>query len=325
MEKTIIESERDVLQAILLVGVTTFFFGLLFPYLVIKDSPRLALLNQIGFSLLGIGSLLFAIYTLRFYLIMVPTIRITTARIIVSTLFSKKEILLQNIKRVGLAQKSPLDFLFITTSMESTEILLKDETEIIIRDIYYENINKIKSVLRRIYEKIEANENDFDEILLKRQNKRVAANTIDSGELALEQFQEFKGNMFLNFNGIIFWGFFAFIAYKFNIEHWGVLFILGFFYVLIGYQMNYFLLSNKFFQIRNHLWFWKKETYKITDIKEIVLEQPGKLSESVRLVFNSFATSLYPAGSLKNKHWRDLIIELEKRNIKVRNELYIED
>ena len=71
--------------------------------------------------------------------------------------------------------------------------------------------------------------------------------------------------------------------------------------------------------------FWKKTTYRLTDIHEVILEMPGKLPESARIVLKSYSTSLNPAGSLKTKDWIELMNDLEQRGVKIRDELYLRD
>jgi hypothetical protein len=84
-------------------------------------------------------------------------------------------------------------------------------------------------------------------------------------------------------------------------------------------------MSDNYLQVKNYLWFWKKTTYRLTDINEVILEIPGKLSESARIVLKNYSASLNPAGSLKNRHWIEFMDDLEKKGIKVRDELYLRD
>jgi hypothetical protein len=84
-------------------------------------------------------------------------------------------------------------------------------------------------------------------------------------------------------------------------------------------------MSDNYLQVKNYLWFWKRTTYRLIDIKEVILEVPGRMSESARVVLKNYSSSLNPAGSLKNKHWIELMEDLEKRGIKVRDELHLRD
>jgi hypothetical protein len=124
----------------------------------------------------------------------------------------------------------------------------------------------------------------------------------------------------------VFFGFLIFTLIKFDTDKIAVFFIVnGMFYGLMGYQSNYFLMSDNYLQVRNYLWFWKKTTYRLTDINEVILEIPGKLSESAIIVLKNYSTSLNPAGSLKDRHWIEFMEDLKKKGIKVRDELYLRD
>ena len=46
---------------------------------------------------------------------------------------------------------------------------------------------------------------------------------------------------------------------------------------------------------------WKNDTYYIKDLREIVFEEPHKMSTSLRVITNNYETKLYPAGSIRNK------------------------
>ena len=87
--------------------------------------------------------------------------------------------------------------------------------------------------------------------------------------------------------------------------------------------MNYFELSDTFLLVRNHNLIWRKRFYRLSDIKEIVFEQPEKMPVCLRIVTNDFESKQYPAGTLWNKDWRALKKILTEKNIPVRNEASI--
>ena len=84
--------------------------------------------------------------------------------------------------------------------------------------------------------------------------------------------------------------------------------------------MNYFEISKKYFVVKNYYFFWKKNIFHITEIKEIVFESHGKQPNTLRLISKKFNSKSYPAGTLTNKIWLDMKTELESKNIIVRNE-----
>lgn len=91
-------------------------------------------------------------------------------------------------------------------------------------------------------------------------------------------------------------------------------------FFLNSYIMYYFKVSNNFFLIRNHNFFWVKKAYRISDIKEIVYETPGNLPNCLRIIIKDYRDKLYPAGTLRDNDWLNLKTTLESHKIKVRNE-----
>jgi hypothetical protein len=326
MDKKIVESRRDVGQAILIIVMAVIFFGLLGTFITFYIAPQYELTKRIFLTLLGLGVYLFSILSLRHYLKEVPKIIISTTRVTIKSLFSNLDIPLSDIQEVGLRQKSPLLFVFMSVPMESTIIKSKKHGEVIIWDQYYENINRLKFTIEKIANKVKNGDLDFDELTISKPKPKVTLDKLNPNDIRLEQFKEYKGNIFLNFNSLVFFGFLIFTLIKFDLDKIGVfLFVNGIFYGLMGYQSNYFLMSDNYLQVKNYLWFWKKTTYRLTDINEVILEIPGKLSESARIVLKNYSTSLNPAGSLKNRHWIEFMDDLEKKGIKVRDELYLRD
>lgn len=327
MDKKIVESHRDAAYALLIIGVSFGFFALLAAFMIFIVAPQYEIGKQIGLTLTGLGSFAFAIYSLVHYLRDVPKVIISTSRITVKSIFSTKEITFDDIEKIGLKQKTMLRYGGIfSRSMESTIIQTKQSGEIVLWDHYYENINKIKFVLDGIVKKIAQGETNFAELLIQKKRPTVKLIPIDDEIVMNEQFEEISGNRFLTFNSIVFWGFFAFsVSFFFHTKNLtntieSFLFINGLMYGLMGYQSNYFLISDNYLQVKNHLWFWKKITYRLTDVREVIYEIPGKLSQSTRIVLNNYSADLHSAGSLKDEHWDKLRTDLEKRGVKVRDD-----
>jgi hypothetical protein len=141
-----------------------------------------------------------------------------------------------------------------------------------------------------------------------------------AGELESEKFTKYIGNRFLNINAIIFWGFLLYTVVAIDMDN---IYYLAFFNVIfyagVGYNANYFLLSNNYLQVKNHLWFWKKKTYRLNDIKEIIIEWPFKSSNAARIILNDNLSILNPAGSLWDKDWTKFIKDLENKGVKVQS------
>jgi hypothetical protein len=92
-------------------------------------------------------------------------------------------------------------------------------------------------------------------------------------------------------------------------------------FVVFGFQLFYFRLSDDCLEIRNHLLGWYKKQYTLEDIASIVFEHVGKRSNALRIRTNDFRSRSYAAGSLRDKHWKALEQALKDRDIQVKNEL----
>lgn len=325
MDRQLVESHTAPGQAILILGLGVGFFGLLSAFLIFIVAPQYEIEKQILLTLLGIGLLGFSYYSLQYYFRDVPKIFITTSKIIIKSPFKKREVMFHDLDKIELGQKSFMTFLFISWPMESTIIHTKTKEQIVIWDHYYENIGNIKRTLDRIMTKIQSG--DFDLTNYANTYKpKLTTKDIHTNELLIEKFETYSGSRFLNFNGLIFWGMLSFSIIKFNYDNiFGFLFVNSIFYGLIGYQSNYFLVSDNYLQVKNHLWFWKKATFRLSDIKEIVIEMPHRLSYTARIILDNYSTSLHSAGSLKDGDWIKLMDKLESKGIKVRDDLYLRD
>ena len=84
--------------------------------------------------------------------------------------------------------------------------------------------------------------------------------------------------------------------------------------------MNYFKLSVNFLVVKNHNFFWKKDIYRLKDIREVVFETRAKMPICLRVITNGYKDRLYPADTLYRKTWFLLKADLESKNVKVRDE-----
>ncbi len=98
--------------------------------------------------------------------------------------------------------------------------------------------------------------------------------------------------------------------------------------VLLALFMNrvhYFKMSENYLVVKNSTKFWLNHVYRISDIKEVVLEQHPKMPVALRVITKDFKTKLYPAVSLWNKRWRGFRDALKNKNIPIRMECSIGD
>jgi hypothetical protein len=145
-------------------------------------------------------------------------------------------------------------------------------------------------------------------------------------EVTNEQFVVYKGNQFIDFYGILLWLIISGLLYVsiLNIAHWRVLIL----FILLAsilvlravWFLHYIELSDHYIRIRSHNLFWIKKLYRLSDIRTVVFEQPYKMPTCIRIITKDFESKSYPAATLWSKKWMQLKEDLEKRNVKVRNE-----
>ena len=91
------------------------------------------------------------------------------------------------------------------------------------------------------------------------------------------------------------------------------------FFGYVAVSANYFLLSDNYLQVRNYLWFWKRRTYRLNDIKEVNIVWTRRASTSARIIHLENSPISYKAGSLREKDWSNLMNDLERRGVKVQS------
>jgi hypothetical protein len=266
----------------------------------------------------------FVLYSIYYFLTYFPSFKIDKNGIEVSTVFKTKNYSWTEIKEIQITGKQFSKFLFVSMPVEATTIQLKDNSEIYLWVDYYRNKSDLRVVLERANDILQGN----------KQFTRLDFNIIKpdfSRQISTDnQGQEFNGNHFLTFNGIIFYGWFGFFTYliltidRNPLNNMAGLIAMPLVLLsipaLLSYQMHYFVIEQDFLVIKNTIWFWKKDVYIHANIKEVVIETPHRLSTSLRVITTDFRDKLYPAGSLSDNTWREIIEQLRKEKIKVRNE-----
>ncbi|MFT3825634.1 MAG: hypothetical protein QM731_17070 [Chitinophagaceae bacterium] len=152
--------------------------------------------------------------------------------------------------------------------------------------------------------------------------------------LDLTGMPKFAGNHFLSINGIILYGisFFWVFAAVGIFRHpapanghpilAGSVFLLiwAIFVIALGSQLHYFLLSENYLVVKNHLFIWKKRIFPLADIREVIIETPYRRSTTLVIITKDFSQKKYAAGSLRNKTWKALRERLQAYRIPVTNE-----
>jgi hypothetical protein len=198
-------------------------------------------------------------------------------------------------------------------SMDSAKIVFKDRSEKYIFDSMYSNTSQIKLILD----------------LLINNNEYKPVEKIEE-DLSSEHFYDYKGFFLLSFNGIIYLAmsfFFIFLMlFKNKIGangiYGGILFIIIFNF-LFKRLFNYFQLNRKYFRIKNHMIFWKKETFKVEDIKAMTFQSQGRAPHCLKIVFKDYSSKKYAAATLSDSKWKELQKHLRELDIKVHNLLPI--
>lgn len=283
--------------------------GLLIVYKKSADNGQLEAKDKL-MPIFSIACYAFAGYSLYRYIKNSPKITLDKEFIT----FNNKTYSISDIKKVTLTGKRPFKYA-INFPMEAATLTFNNNETKYIFDDMYSNSWEIKSFLKQIV----IDKNDFLQVeSLPTNNDELISETIDT----------FKGKQIISLRGLVLWVFIGAIAYMVlkstrPVTIGLMIFVLSislFWFFVVSYQMHYFQMSENFFLIRNHNFFWKKKVYRISDLKEIVFETQGKMPNCLRVITQDFRNKLYPAGTLRDKTWLSLKEKLEAHKIKVRNE-----
>jgi hypothetical protein len=218
---------------------------------------------------------------------------------------------IQNVKMTG-----KKGFGLLSYQMEVTTLQFQNKITEYIFDDMYSNSWEIKSFIKQI-------------VVDKKNKFEISTNETNKKDIEKEHFEEFKGNPFFSFRGIMMWSLILFLLFMtfspfrkisyFNALKFFIPFGL-FWFAFNAYCMHYFELSKNYFVVRNHYFWWIKDIYKSSEIEIIVYESQGKQPNSLRIITKNYRRKLYPAGTLNDKKWLEMKTKLERQNIEVRNE-----
>ena len=93
---------------------------------------------------------------------------------------------------------------------------------------------------------------------------------------------------------------------------------------VFGAQLFYFRITGDTLEIRNHLFWWYKKEYPLSDIARVVFEHIERRSNALRIRTVDFRSKAFSAGSLRDRHWAALATALKIRGIPVKNELALD-
>lgn len=257
----------------------------------------------------------FVFYTAYTYWKNSPKITIEIDRKLIS--FGTDTYNLKDIKELILTGKFPFRYIF-KFPMEGAKLVFNNGATRYIYDDMYSNSWQIKKYLEEV-------------IIEKRDYLETPSFKTINEILVIDDQNVFKGNPLTSLRGISLWGLIGFLIgfmiYKMKIPSMGIIITFSlvsiFWFILHSWLMHYFGLSNNYFVIMNHNYFWIKKIYRIEDIKEIVFESNGNQPNCLRIITKDYKNKLYPAGTLRDKTWLNMKDRLELKGVTVRNECII--
>lgn len=322
----IFKSKYNLFQVLIyFIGVVLFLGALsIFTFSIyLKELTQKGIIPQIAFLIFSFGLPAFiSLYGLNRMLISMPIISLFNTKIEISNVKGKEIVYLSEIEKIVFT-KVPFRLIF-RLPIEGILILTKNGREIYLYDQYYYNSHKLKWILSQFI--------DSEYNLIKSEIDNVVEpekDYIKNSEIRFEKFINYKGIWWITMSGL---GFIVLSILPFAVSFLkgtsfamplGVYFglVLGC-YLLFGYQLHYFRLSENYLIITNHLWIWKQKKYKLNQISEIVFEQPGNLPVSMRVTTKEFKSKIYPAASLRNKTWEELQKFFKENKIPTRKEAH---
>jgi hypothetical protein len=248
-----------------------------------------------------------SIYFVCKYFKNVPVIKIDDRQIS----FNRTGFLLADIAEIQFTGKHNFPLLG-TYLMEAAMIQFNNGQTRLIYGEMYENSWEIKTYLKQV-------------VIDKKEFKVQESYKIKQGEPDSEFNETYKGYQFLTIRAIILWVVIAFlILMAIKIGMLPTAIFLGLLVSILLYnlswQLHYFKLSDSFLVIKNHNFFWKRDAYRLADIREVVFETRAKMPICLLVITNDFREKLYPADTLYTKTWLAFKAQLESKNIAVRNE-----
>ena len=222
-----------------------------------------------------------------------------------------------DIQKITLTGKQPYKYI-LNVPTEGMALKFIDGTNLYAFDHNYSNLWQIKLFIQNV-------------IINKESFNTPSVERIDKNKTDHENFRYIKGNVFFSFRGVTTWFlplfFLALLIFDKRGFNSDAIFPVIIFCILwLGghsFFLYYFGVSENYLVIKNHNFFWIKAPIACADIKEVIFETRSRGPNCMRVVTKDFRTRLYPAGTLSDKKWRELLTKLRKNKVKVRNEMGI--
>ena len=190
-----------------------------------------------------------------------------------------------------------IDLLMIRGDEIGCLILLTTGKEFFLADKYYKNAFQIKEEFAK----------QFSKHIISSINT-PEAETLSNIVLP----QKFSGYQLSSFNGFLFYFLITVSCLVFFKEEMNLTIISAvmtlqiFFYLLIGFQMNYFILHEDKLVIRNQLWFWYKKEYSLSNTLVVSFQIFGKDTKALTITTKRNVQKTFPASSLSKRTWLSL-------------------
>jgi len=265
---------------------------------------KLFFLPVIGFSVFMMG-----VKVLIDYLRATPDIEMQDGKLIVRRLRTKAEFLLEDITSIEFSGVFDTEIPF--ASRDKTALRIQcGEKQWLFFDDFYSNLWQLKMYLGKKW-----GTGDAYEVMPPLRS-----------EYQLESFQNHKGYQLFNLNGLLLWGLSSFFLYIYLSHKSGivpaVLFFV-FFFFLVSRLLYFFQTSENFLVVKNHNFFWFRNIYRLSDIRQVIIEQGSKKPYTLRIVTKDFKQSEYAASTLRKKHWNELAVVLRSKGIPITDNLHI--
>lgn len=292
-----------------IIGGIAFYLGLGIALIIIflkHTGQGITRPNEIFLPVFSPALVLMAIYTVYRYWKNTPIVTVTNDHI----WFNSEGFLLSDIQKIEFTGKRGFSYI-VQFPMEALTLYFPDGKPRQIFDYGYHNYWVLKQYL--------------EQVVIKKQGFVVQrCLPVDEAEAMVENFDTFRNSLFLSFRGILFlclMGIFLFVLSKGKIDAIvPVFFLFVFWFAITFWQMHYLKVSDRFLMVNNHILFWKRKIYRLSEIREVVFETHGKMPNCLRVITKDFRTIVYPAASLRDATWLALKDKLESHQIQVRNE-----
>lgn len=307
---TCITSKRHFAKFYLAIFGFVFFFLVMALIICTIQKEEVTTVGEVITAIVGAVLVFMAFYTVVRYYQYAPIIEVDDTSI---TFNHSEKYFWKDLEHIELTGKKP--FKFMGETKEATTLKFRGRQERYFFDDMYTNSHEIKFFIKQVVvdKQPYSDQKDFN---------------ADRSTAASESFVYFNGYQLLCIDGITFWFFLtplllvlAKLIMIVNIGGViGAIIFTAIWTLIFARRLYYFGLSADYFVVKMNNLFWYRKVYRLSDIHEIVFEQHGKMPVSLRVITIDFQSNLFPADTLWSKKWMQLKGDLEKKNIKVRNE-----